>query len=154
MRSLGKACSLVLLLACLASPGSTEPHYSYYCPQPYPRRAGYGVPAPNYYQGQLPPYLMGGPAYGYTYPYPWYGYNPYPPGPQPYIAPPYYAYQPAVQSNSYYSPVPRQYPQYYPPGAAQKTSSKSSPASKEPAKQVSKGTPLPGKGPKEPEPAP
>lgn len=133
------AVSALSVLVCLAETGRSQ---QYYRPQMYPGQYGYAAACPGYYRGPLPPYLMGGPAYGYTYPNPWYGYCPYPQGPRSYIAPPYQvAYGPsAVHTHSYYSPMPGQYP-YYP----QATRVNASPAPK-----ASKGTPLPGKEPQQP----
>jgi hypothetical protein len=99
--------SALVLLVGLASAGLSQ-HYG----QPYPCYPGYDCAMRSYY-GPLPPYLMGGPAYGYTYPQPWYGYTPYPPGPRSYIVAPY-CYQPSVQTHSFYSPMPYS---YYPPPA-------------------------------------
>jgi hypothetical protein len=147
MRSLGKLLALVFLLACLAGPGATQPN-GY---QPYPRYNGYGVSSSNYYNGQLPPYLMGGPAYGYGYPNPYYGYCPYCPGPRSYIAPSYYpqwGYQPQGNMYSSSAMVPRQYP-YYPPQGSAKSKSNSSPTAKE-TKPSTKVTYLPGKEPTAP----
>jgi hypothetical protein len=126
----------LLLLACFVEPGWSQ-HYSGYTP--YARYPGYGYNPGNPYVGPLPPYLMGGPAYGYTYPQPWYGYCPYPQGPRSYIAPPYTYYQPTVQTHSYYSPM-----HYYYPLAA--TPRGVMPAPKDAREtKTSKGTPLPGK---------
>lgn len=128
----------LLTLMVIAAVLEAQPGIYPYCPQPYPRYPGYGVSSSNYYGGQ-PPYLMGGPAYGYTYPYPWQ-YSPYPPGPQVYGYPPYYAYmQPPVNHQSMYYQ-----PRYAQPGTTMKSNSYSSPAAKD-IKPTAKGTPLPGK---------
>lgn len=81
--------------------------------QAYPRYNGYGCSSPAYYNGWLPPYMAGGPAYAYTYPCA-QGYCPYPPGPKNYIGPPYppqqpYGYQQPYQPS--YQPQAYGYPQ-------------------------------------------
>ena len=105
--------------------GGTGPTWPMVQPSPMTRYQGYGVWPSNYYAGQVPPYLAGGPAPGYTYTYPysypWYGYCSYPSVPGSYNAQPYpqptnyspYAnsssYRPTPPVVAYYSPNPQSY---------------------------------------------
>ena len=131
MRIQGSGLLAVLAITFLAANGMSQycptyyggpsPSYNMMPPSPYPAYQRYGVWPVSYYPGQVPPYLAGGPAPGYTYPYPWSGYNPYP-GTRSYIAPPYpqpqpsspYAYTASYRPSpppvvTYYSPNPQSY---------------------------------------------